>query len=58
MGKRCFERAVQSFDPVRDVDVLKVPAPERLESLGGNPPRVDESAHLDVRITRHMGYTV
>ena len=52
--KRRFERAVQGLDPVRHVDVAKVPAPKIFESLGGAPPCVDEGAQLDVRIAGHM----
>ena len=38
---------------VSHVDVVKIPAPKVLEPRGGNLPRIDEGAQLDVWIVGH-----
>ena len=58
MRKRSFERAVQSVDPVRHVDVPKVPAPKVFEPCGSDSPCIDEGTQLGVWITGHCGYIV
>ena len=58
MRKRSFERAVQSVDPVRYVDVAKVSAPKVFEPCGSDSPCIDEGTQLSVWITDHYGYIV
>ena len=56
--KRSFERAVQSVDPVRHIDVAKIPAPKVFEPCGSNSPCIDESTQIGVWITHHYRYIV